>query len=36
LLPAHEGPFYLVVRIDRPERAALDGTWTPPLVVRIV
>jgi hypothetical protein len=32
LLPAHEGLFYLVVRIDWPEQAALDGTWTPPVV----
>jgi hypothetical protein len=33
-LPAPEGPFYLVMRIYWPEKAALDGTWTPPLVVR--
>jgi len=34
-LPAPEGPFYLVMRIYWPEQAALDGTWTPPSVVRI-
>jgi hypothetical protein len=34
-LPAPEGPFYLVLRIYWPERAALDGTWTPPPVVRL-
>ena len=33
-LPAPEGPFYLVMRIYWPEQAALDGTWTPPSVVR--
>jgi hypothetical protein len=31
-LPAPEGPFYLVMRIYWPEKAALDGTWTPPPV----
>ncbi|HSR31195.1 MAG TPA: DUF1254 domain-containing protein [Anaerolineae bacterium] len=35
-LPAPEGPFYLVMRIYWPEKAALDGTWTPPSVVRQV
>jgi len=34
-LPAPEGPFYLTMRIYWPEQAALDGTWTPPSVVRI-
>jgi hypothetical protein len=34
-LPAPEGPFYLVMRIYWPEQAALDGTWTPPPVVRV-
>jgi hypothetical protein len=34
-LPAPEGPFYLVMRIYWPEQAALDGSWTPPPVVRI-
>jgi hypothetical protein len=31
-LPAPAGPFYLVLRIYWPEKAALDGTWTPPPV----
>jgi hypothetical protein len=35
-LPAPEGSFYLVMRIYWPEQAALDGSWTPPPVVRIV
>jgi hypothetical protein len=34
-LPAPEGTFYLVLRIYWPEQAALDGTWTPPPVVRV-
>lgn len=34
-LPAPEGPFYLVLRVYWPEAAALDGTWTPPSVVRL-
>ena len=34
-LPAPEDPFYVVMRIYWPEKAALDGTWTPPPVVRI-
>ena len=33
-LPAPEGPFYLVMRIYWPEKEALDGTWTPPPLVR--
>jgi len=33
-LPAPAGPFYLVMRIYWPEQAALDGTWTPPSVIR--
>jgi hypothetical protein len=33
-LPAPEGPFYLVMHIYWPEKAALDGTWIPPPVVR--
>lgn len=33
-LPAPEGPFYLVLRLYWPEQAALDGSWTPPPVVR--
>jgi hypothetical protein len=35
-LPAPEGPFYLVIRIYWPKKAALDGSWTPPPVVRKV
>lgn len=31
-LPTPEGPFYLVMRIYWPEKAALDGTWAPPPV----
>ncbi len=34
-LPTPEGPFYLVLRIYWPEQAALDGTWTPPPVMRL-
>jgi hypothetical protein len=34
-LPAPEGPFYVVLRIYWPESAALDGTWTPPPIVRV-
>ena len=34
-LPAPDGPFYLVLRLYGPEAEALDGTWTPPLAVRI-
>jgi hypothetical protein len=34
-LPTPEGPFYLTMRIYWPEQAALDGTWTPPPVVRV-
>ena len=33
-LPAPDGPFYLVMRIYWPEKEALDGTWTPPPLVR--
>jgi hypothetical protein len=33
-LPAPEGVFYLTMRMYWPEPAALDGTWTPPPVVR--
>ena len=33
-LPAPAGSFYLVMRIYWPEQAALDGSWTPPSVVR--
>jgi hypothetical protein len=34
-LPAPEGSFYLVLRIYWPEPAALDGSWTPPPVMKI-
>jgi hypothetical protein len=34
-LPAPEGLFYMTMRIYWPEPAALDGTWTPPPVVRV-
>jgi hypothetical protein len=34
-LPGPDGPFALALRIYWPEQAALDGTWTPPSVVRI-
>ena len=34
-LPAPEGPFYLVIRIYWPEKAALDSTWTPPPVRKL-
>ncbi len=33
-LPAPAGPFYMILRIYWPEKAALDGTWTPPPVVK--
>ena len=33
-LPAPDGPFYLVMRLYGPEDEALDGSWTPPPVVR--
>ena len=34
-LPAPEGPFYLVMRLYGPEEQALDGSWTPPPLVRV-
>ena len=34
-LSAIEGAFYLTMRIYWPEKAALDGSWTPPSVKRI-
>lgn len=29
-LPAPEGPFYLVLRLNGPEETALEGAWVPP------
>jgi hypothetical protein len=29
-LPAPEGPFYMVLRLYGPEKAALEGQWMPP------
>jgi len=34
-MPAPEGPFYLVMRIHWPEQAALNGSWSPPPVLRV-
>jgi hypothetical protein len=34
LLPAPNGPFYMVMRLYWPKPEAYDGTWTPPLVWR--
>ena len=34
-LPAPEGEFYLTLRLYWPKPEALDGTWEPPLVVRV-
>jgi hypothetical protein len=34
-LPAPQGPFYLAMRLYRPEPEALDGTWQPPPVTRV-
>ncbi len=34
-LPAPDGPFYLAMRLYAPEPAALDGSWSPPPVVRV-
>lgn len=31
-LPAPDGPFYLVMRLYGPEKAALEGRWVPPAV----
>ena len=33
-LPAPDGPFYTVLRLYGPDAEVLDGTWTPPPVVR--
>jgi hypothetical protein len=32
-LPAPDGPFCLVMRLYGPEPDALEGAWTPPVVV---
>jgi hypothetical protein len=34
-LPAPDGPFYMVMRLYGPNAVALDGSWTPPPVVRV-
>ena len=34
-LPTPDGEFYLVLRMYWPKPEALDGTWKPPLVVRV-
>ena len=34
-LPAPEGLFYMTMRIYWPKQDALDGTWTPPPVLRV-
>jgi len=33
-LPAPDGPFYMVLRLYGPERAALEGEWKPPPALR--
>jgi hypothetical protein len=33
-LPAPDGPFYLVMRLYGPENDALEGRWTPPLIMK--
>ena len=34
-LPAPAEEFYLYLRLYLPKPAALDGTWEPPLIVRV-
>ena len=34
-LPAPKGPFSLVLRLYRPDRKALDGDWSQPLLKRM-
>ena len=34
-LPAPAGGFNLVMRLYHPKPAVLDGTWTPPALVRV-
>lgn len=31
-LPAPDGPFYMVMRLYGPEKAVLEGRWTPPKI----
>jgi hypothetical protein len=33
-LPAPDGPFYMTMRLYGPEKAALEGRWTPPVAER--
>jgi hypothetical protein len=33
-LPAPDGPFYVVMRLYGPAKEALEGSWTPPQLVR--
>ena len=35
-LPAPEATFSLYIRAYWPEKAVLDGTWTPPAVSKVV
>jgi len=34
-LPACKGPFYLMMRLYVPRAPALDGSWSPPAIVRL-
>lgn len=34
-LPAPTGPFYLILRLYLPDKAALDGSWDPPPLGRV-
>lgn len=34
-LPAPDGPFYLVIRAQGPEKPLLDGQWLPPAVQKV-
>ena len=33
-LPAPDGEFYIILRIYMPEESALDGSWTPPPIIK--
>lgn len=35
-LPAPDGPIYLVMRLYWPKESALDGSWKPPAVLRVM